>query len=249
MEKLPPTPPKPPPPSGSTLPASLPPRPPPAQTPVRRSISAAVPPALPMAPRPKKFPAQGIGRGASTGSTPPPAGLQGHASLPLKPGIPGTPLPRETAAIVLAGGREEEEYSAPKRPYQPVNIEPDPSPPTVGRNELATSQSRIMSPSDGVQRIQTPPTATGASFSPEQSAAYFPLGSSLVTLPPQSPSQQTALPGSVIESNGQTTQTENEGSPQAEVEHGPIPNGGRSEFLFSNGHKSDIPDQAFSQHS
>ncbi|PWW72535.1 hypothetical protein C7212DRAFT_354523 [Tuber magnatum] len=240
MEKLPPTPPKPPPPSSSTLPASLPPRPPPAQAPVP----------LPVAPRPKKFPAQGIGRGASTDPTPPPAGLQGHASLPLKPGIPGTPLPRETAAIVLAGGREGEEYSAPKRTYQVVTIEPDPSSPGVNCNELATSQPRIMSPSDNVQQIQTPTTTSGVSFSAEQSVAYGPPGSSFVGLPPQqSSSQQTALPGSVIESNGRTTQAEDEDLHKTGVEHGPVPNGGRSEFLLSNGHRPDIPDQLFSQHS
>jgi len=249
MEKLPPTPPKPPPPSSSTLPASLPPRPPPAQAPARRSITAVVPPALPMGPRPKKFPAQGIGRGASTGSTPSPAGLQGHASLPLKPGIPGTPLPRETAAIVLAGGREGEEYSAPKKSYQVATMEPDPSPPNANRNELATSQPRMVSPSDGVQQIQTPTTTAGVT-SAEQFVAYGPPGSSLYEgLPPQqSSSQQTALPGSAIESNSQATQFEHDNLHQVGIEHGPIPNG-RTDFLFSNGHKSDIPDQAFSQHS
>src|SRR5205807_2021161 len=130
---------------------------------VRRPITAVVPPALPMGPRPKKFPAQGIGRGASTGSTPSPAGLQGHASLPLKPGIPGTPLPRDTAAIVLAGGREGEEYSVPKKTYQVVTTEPDASSPNAIHNELATSQLRIMQPSDNVQQIQTPITTTGVS--------------------------------------------------------------------------------------
>jgi len=251
MEKLPPTPPKPPPPSSSTLPASLPPRPPPAQAPVRRSITAVVPPALPMGPRPKKFPAQGIGRGASTGSTPSPAGLQGHASLPLKPGIPGTPLPRETAAIVLAGGREGEEYSAPKKSYQVATMEPDPSPLNANRNELATSQPRMMSPSDGVQQIQTPTTTAGVTSSTEQPVAYGLPGSSLYEgLPPQqSSSQQTVLPGPVVESNGQAAQSEHENLHQVGIEHGLIPNGGRSDFLFSNGHKSDIPDQAFAQHS
>lgn len=44
------------------------------------------------------FPVQGIGRGGG--------GLQGHASLPLKPGIPGKLLPRETGPIVLTGGKD-----------------------------------------------------------------------------------------------------------------------------------------------
>ncbi|RPA92598.1 hypothetical protein L873DRAFT_1847659 [Choiromyces venosus 120613-1] len=250
MEKLPPTPPRPPP-SSSTLPASLPPRPPPAQSSVRKPITSVIPPALPMGPRPKKkFPAQGIGRGASTSSTPSPTGLQGHASLPLKPGIPGTPLPRETAAIVLAGGREGEEYSASKKTYQVV-IEPDASSPNVHRNELATPQPRIMSPSDNVQRTQTPIGTTEVPSSIEQSVAYDPPGSSSYAGLPQQPSSshQTAFPGPVIESNGQTTQFEHENLHQVGTEHGSIPNDGRSEFLFSNGHKSDIPDQVFSQHS
>ncbi|CAZ80691.1 unnamed protein product [Tuber melanosporum] len=250
MEKLPPTPPKPSPPSSSTPPASLPPRPTPAQAPVRRSITAVIPPALPMGPRPKKFPAQGIGRGASTASTPSPAGLQGHASLPLKPGIPGTPLPRDTAAIVLAGGREGEEYSAPKKTYQVVTIDPDASSLNVNRDELATSQSRIMPPSDNVQQLQTPPSTTGVSSAEQSVACGLPGSSSHVGLPlQQSSSQQTALPGPDIESNGQATQSEHENLHQPGAEHGPIPNGGRSEFLFSSGHKSDIPDQAFAQHS
>lgn len=48
----------------------------------------------------RKFPAQGIGRGSGAG------GLQGHASLPPKPGIPGKPLPRDTGPIVLTGGKD-----------------------------------------------------------------------------------------------------------------------------------------------
>lgn len=145
MNKLPPTPPKPPPPS----PSSLPPRPPPSQ---RNAIS--ILPALPMAHHQKqkrKFPVQGIGRGGG--------GLQGHASLPLKPGIPGKLLPRDTGPIVLTGGGNGDvapggfSYShVAKRTYPPTGTKTEsPTTTTTRRESVMTalapaSQTQATSP-------------------------------------------------------------------------------------------------------
>lgn len=137
MDKLPPTPPKSQLPSSSPLnssPSSLPPRPPPTQ--IRSVIS--ILPALPMAHHQKqvrKFVAQGIGRGS---------GLQGHSSLPPKPGIPGKPLPRDTGPIVLTGGKETTgsgsfSYSpVAKRTYSSTTMAKAESPPAARREPVMT---------------------------------------------------------------------------------------------------------------
>lgn len=145
MDKLPPTPPKSQLPSSSSLsssPSSLPPRPPPSQ--IRPIIS--ILPALPMAHHQKqlrKFPAQGIGRGS---------GLQGHASLPPKPGIPGKPLPRDTGPIVLTGGKETAgsgsfSYShVAKRAYSSTTMTKAESPPAARREPVMTELAPASKP-------------------------------------------------------------------------------------------------------
>lgn len=98
----------------------------------------------------RTFAAQGIGRGGG--------GLQGHASLPLKPGIPGKPLPRDTGPIVLTGGGKDNvvpgtfSYShITKRTYPSTGTKTE-SPTTPRREPVMTALAPAPQP-----RAATPP--------------------------------------------------------------------------------------------
>ena len=205
-----------------------------------------------MAPRQKrKFPAQGVGRGAVVGAPSSPAGLQGHSSLPLKPGIPGKLLPKDTDAIVLAGGKDGEGpgfYSNSKKSYSAV-VNTEPSSPPPNRNESAMSHQQSVSSPNHAHQAHHPIIATSPPTKPATGYTNVPAY--------QSPRQRATIPTVSAESSDFSHHQDRQNSPPQQVpmhsgapfSNGSGPNGSHHDGTFSNGNRSDVAEQTYSQHS
>lgn len=161
----------------------------------------------------RKFPVQGIGRGGGAG------GLQGHASLPPKPGIPGKPLPRDTGPIVLTGGKDNVpgsfSYShVTKRAYSSAAAKAE-SPTTTRREPVMTAlapASQLRAATSPAHHHKLPVAAT---ITPPAEMMTRPFSGQVTSLMSYGP-----------EFNDVGTGSENQISPQQ--------NGGDSEALFGN---------------